>query len=240
MAGDWIKMRKSLVTDGRIVRMMSALQADRFRTIGGLLSAWCLLDEQTEDGGLDGYTRDAFDEFVGFPGLASAMISVGWLTETSQGLMAPNFTEHNGATAKRRAQDSVRKMSARQADKCPVDSGRKPEQEKRREEKSIKQTNNGKSDVIFAFDSEAFRETWDKWRRHRIEKQRPLGQTEEQEQNRDIYPFGETEAIAMIEYSIRRGCIGLLTNGEHKRPEAKGGKFSSGKKGIMDYVNEQI
>lgn len=117
MAGDWIKMKTSLPKDPRIVRMASALKADRLRTVGGCLSAWCLADELTEDGHLDGYTPDLLDELVGLPGLARAMESVGWLIITPEALEFPRFHEHNGKSAKRRAQDSVRKMSARQADK---------------------------------------------------------------------------------------------------------------------------
>lgn len=132
MAGDWIKMRKTLPADPRVVRMMSALKADRFRTLGGVLSAWCLLDDQTEDGRLEGYTPEVFDEVVGFPGLSRAMQSVGWLDIGDNYLAAPRFSEHNGKTAKRRAQDAVRKMSAREADKTRTDCG----PEKRREEKS--------------------------------------------------------------------------------------------------------
>jgi hypothetical protein len=143
MSGDWIKMRKSLAGDPRVVRMMSALKADRFRTIGGLFSAWCLLDEQTEDGLLENYTPQIFDDFVGFQGLANAMILVGWLEESPQGLVAVNFTEHNGQTAKRRAQDSVRKMSAREADKTRTKPGQNPDQ--RREEKRIVEKREKKS-----------------------------------------------------------------------------------------------
>lgn len=134
MAGDWIKMRKSLLADPRVVRISSALKADRLRTLGGLLSAWCLIDEQTEDGNLEGYTPEIFDDLVGCPGLARAMASVGWLTIENESLMAPRFEEHNGQTAKRRAQDSVRKMSARGADKCPPEKRTKSGPEKRREE----------------------------------------------------------------------------------------------------------
>jgi len=133
MAGDWIKMRKTLPTDPRIVRIMSALKADRFRTLGGVLSAWCLFDDQTEDGQLDGYTPEVFDEVVGFPGLARAMAAVGWLEIGPDYLKAPRFFEHNGQSAKRRAQEAVRKMSARDADKMRQNCG----PEKRREEKSI-------------------------------------------------------------------------------------------------------
>ena len=112
-------MRKSLPTDPRVVRISSALKADRLRTIGGLMSAWCLLDEQTEDGKLEGYTPEIFDDIVGFPGLASAMEKVGWMEFGDGFIAAPRFHEHNGQSAKRRAQDSVRKVSARKADKCP-------------------------------------------------------------------------------------------------------------------------
>ena len=143
MAGDWIKMRKSLLGDPRVVRIMSALRADRFRTIGGLFSAWCLLDEQTEDGMLCGYTAEVFDEVVGIQGLAKAMQSVGWLVISPQGVAAPNFTEHNGKSAKRRDQENVRKMSARHADKMQTESAlekRREEKSDRREEKKIEET----------------------------------------------------------------------------------------------------
>ncbi len=136
MAGDWIKMQKSLPRDPRVVRISSALKADRLRTVGGLLSAWCLFDEQTEDGKLEGYTPELMDEIVGFQGLARAMESVGWLEIGDGFLSVPRFDEHNGQSAKRRAQDSVRKMSARKADKRPQSKQTKGGPEKRREEKN--------------------------------------------------------------------------------------------------------
>jgi hypothetical protein len=128
MAGDWIKIRKCLPNDPRIVRMASALKADRFRTLGGVLSAWCLFDEHTDSGHLDGYTPELLNEVVGFPGLAEAMKSVGWLEVGKNFLMAPRFEKHNGKTAKRRCQETVRKLSARHADK------KRSREEKRREE----------------------------------------------------------------------------------------------------------
>ena len=119
MAGDWIKMQKSLPRDPRVIRIASALNADRLRTVGGLFSAWCLFDEQTENGKLEAYTPALLDELVGCPGLARAIESVGWL-EIGDGFLAvPRFDEHNGQSAKRRAQDANRKQSAREADKCP-------------------------------------------------------------------------------------------------------------------------
>ena len=78
MAGEWIKMRKSLLADGRVIKMSSALKADRLRTVGGLFAAWCLFDEQTENGTLAGYTPEVLDELIHFKGMARAMESVGW------------------------------------------------------------------------------------------------------------------------------------------------------------------
>ena len=133
MAGDWIKIRKCLPNDPRIVRMASALKADRFRTLGGCLSAWCLFDEHTECGRLDGYTPELLDEVIGFPGLAGGMEAVGWLEVGDSFLLAPRFEKHNGKSAKRRCQESDRKRSARHAD-GKADRKRTRE-EKRREER---------------------------------------------------------------------------------------------------------
>lgn len=128
MAGDWIKVRKCLPNDPRIVRMASALKTDRFRTLGGVLSAWCLFDEHTDCGRLDGYTAELLDEVVGFPKLAAAMEAVGWLVVGDGFLVAPRFEKHNGKTAKRRCQETDRKRSARDADR------KRTIEEKRREE----------------------------------------------------------------------------------------------------------
>lgn len=136
MAGDWIKLRKCVITHPRLVRTMSALNADRLRTLGGIVSAWCLLDEQTSDGKLEGYTPEILDELVGLQGLSRAMEAAGWLIITESGLQAPEFEKHNGSTAKRRAQESDRKMSARNADKCPQPKQTNCGPEKRREKKN--------------------------------------------------------------------------------------------------------
>ena len=127
-------MQKSLPRDPRVIRISSALKADRLRTVGGLFSAWCLFDEQTEDGTLEGYTPEILDDLIGFPGLAMAMHSVGWLDIEGDSLRVPRFNEHNGQSAKRRAQDVVRKMSARKADKVPQEEKTNCGLEKRREE----------------------------------------------------------------------------------------------------------
>lgn len=134
MAGDWIKMRAELHTHPKIVRMSSALKADRLRVVGGLHSAWCLFDVHSTDGLLHGYTPETLDDLIGFPGFARAMIAVGWLEEEGENLVMPRFDAHNGQSAKRRAQDADRKKKSRKMSACDADKKRTRE-EKRREEK---------------------------------------------------------------------------------------------------------
>lgn len=133
MAGDWIKMRTDLGTSPKVVRMASALKADRMRVIGGLHSAWSLFDAHSEDGVLVGYTPEVLDDLIGWQGFSAALIAVEWLLLDGGNLCLPRFEVHNGQSAKRRAMDldrkrTVRKMSASEADK------KRTREEKRREE----------------------------------------------------------------------------------------------------------
>lgn len=145
MAGDWIKMRTDLQTHPKVVRIVSALNADKcpqsvqilsdkFRVIGALHAVWSLFDAHSVDGILEGYTPEVLDSAIGFPGFTLALASVGWVSVDTQALVLPRFEDHNGQSAKRRAQDAdrkqaVRKMSAPEADK------KRTREEKRREEK---------------------------------------------------------------------------------------------------------
>lgn len=135
----WIKVRTSLGRSPKVVRILSALRADisrtgsvgfvdKLRVVGGLVAVWALFDEQSEDGNLVGYSTEALDDEVGLPGLSAAMVAVEWLFVDGETLALPRFEDHNGASAKRRANDanrkqSVRKTSASDADKSGTKSG---------------------------------------------------------------------------------------------------------------------
>lgn len=137
MAGDWIKMRADLFTHPKVVRISSALKADTLRTVGGLMSAWCLFDAHSDDGRLEGYSPEVLDAHLRWDGFAAAMIAVGWLEhDPTYGLALPRFDTHNGQSAKRRAQDADRKREFRKASAPDADILRTRE-EKRREEVSI-------------------------------------------------------------------------------------------------------
>lgn len=115
MAGDWIKMRVDLQTHPKVVRIASALNADRLRAVGGLHAVWSIFDAHSEDGSLDGYTPAALDDLVGCLGFAQAMSAVGWLLIGEANLALPRFDDHNGQSAKRRAMETQRKRAERMA-----------------------------------------------------------------------------------------------------------------------------
>jgi len=138
MAGDWIKMRVDLQTHPKVVRIMSETDSDKFRVIGGLHAVWAVFDAHSEDGVLHGYTPQFMDTIIGWEGFSEAMIAVGWLEyDGNQVIVMPSFSEHNGKSGKRRAEDAKRKREARKASaKCPQNVRSECGLEKRREEKS--------------------------------------------------------------------------------------------------------
>lgn len=148
MAGDWIKVRCDLQSHPKIVRILSATKSDKFRVIGGLHAVWSVFDAHSEDGVLHGYTPELMDHIIGWDGFAVAMIKVGWLAiAEGESLVMPEFGEHNGQSAKRRAEDQKRKRDNRKpvrilSAECPLESGL----EKRREEKNIKPPKSPKGD----------------------------------------------------------------------------------------------
>jgi hypothetical protein len=133
MVPSWIKMRVDLDRHPKVKRMSRVLKADRLRVIGGLWAVWALFDtydtapaedsgdgpDQPRNGLLEFYTLDDIDDEIRWRGFAAAMSDIGWLAETEQGLVAPDYTEHNGPTAKRRALDTKRKSNGSKAEKNP-------------------------------------------------------------------------------------------------------------------------
>lgn len=124
MAGDWIKMRGSLVTNPKVIRMARFLAEDRcFQdwwtrgtqiscddtvyeicdvtivtrvTVGSLLAVWSAANECADkDGFIRGVTLFEVDEMAGVPSFGRALALVGWCVETDEGVQFPNFDEHN-------------------------------------------------------------------------------------------------------------------------------------------------
>ena len=117
MAGDWIKMRVNLWDDPRVSKMCDLTETGESAVIGGLYWLWSTADQHSEDGVMLGLTIRAIDRKTGINGFGEALVSAGWLADHPEGVRIVRFSEHNGKSAKRRCSESVRKMSARDADK---------------------------------------------------------------------------------------------------------------------------
>jgi hypothetical protein len=215
MAGDWIKMRTDLLTSPKVVRMSSALNADRFRIAGGLLSVWSLFDAHSEDGILIGYDEKMLDELAAWSGFSCAMISVGWLLDNGESLELPRFEDHNGASAKRRAQDSDRKREGRKMSALEADKNRTRE-EKRRED--ISNTNvldkPAKFDPVSLGDfmPTELAEWWGKWVKYRRERKLSTKEPTWKAQAEKLTTWGKEghNPCEIIEASITNGWAGLF------------------------------
>ncbi len=141
MAGDWIKMRTNLSEDPAVVRLASGMNMDRYAIVGRLHRIWAWANEHSIDGQCVPVDGDFLDSLVLTPGFADQLRAVGWLSGDDGALCFPNFSRHNGESAKARALDAMRKRVSRsQSAKCPVTTRTELGPEKRRGEKSIKKT----------------------------------------------------------------------------------------------------
>lgn len=143
MAGEWIKVRTNLWDDPRIGQLCELTSQGEATVIGGLYWLWATADEHSADGQLHGMTVRTIDRKTGIPGLGQALVTIGWLNDNAEGVTVARFDEHNGASAKTRAQTAKRvanhKSNAKvtQAALPKSDgavSGALPREDKRREE----------------------------------------------------------------------------------------------------------
>jgi len=108
MAGEWIKVRTNLWDDPRIGQLCEITDQGEAAVIGGLYWLWATADEHSSDGLLSGMTTRTIDRKTGVPGLGKALVTIGWLSESDDGVTVERFDEHNGASAKQRAQTAKR------------------------------------------------------------------------------------------------------------------------------------
>lgn len=130
MAGDWIKWVKGLSRRAEVLEMARALKTDRRIVACACMELWEWADTETQDGHIKGATSAFIDGLVALPGFASAIEAVGWLRSTEQGITLTRWDRHNGASAKKRAQD-VERQQRHRANKSVTDSSRHDRDKKR-------------------------------------------------------------------------------------------------------------
>lgn len=112
--GHWIKMFKALWDHPKVASMCEILKCTEALLIGALFRLWSLADTHSTDGRLD-LSAFALNRKVGVEGFAEAVTAVGWLEIGNGFVVVVRFDEHNGQSAKRRAQDAVRAAKYRQS-----------------------------------------------------------------------------------------------------------------------------
>lgn len=152
MAGDWIKMRASLLTNPKVngiaraleknPRVTRAILADgneaperyvtryvmRSVTIASLLTLWTAANEHTHNGQFHNCDLTDVDDIVGLPGFGDALVTVGWAhyDTDNNSVTLPNFEEYNTAGKRRTAGSSAdrqRRYRERQKAKKQAESG---------------------------------------------------------------------------------------------------------------------
>lgn len=109
MAGEWIKVRTNLWDDPRVGKLVESTDTSEATIIGALYWLWATADEHsTNDGILHGMTLRTIDRKTGVQGFGAAMVAIDWLEELPNGVRLTRFDEHNGESAKTRAQTAKR------------------------------------------------------------------------------------------------------------------------------------
>lgn len=239
--GDWIKMRTALSTHPKVVHILSATCTDKFSVIGGLFAVWAVFDTHSTDGRLVGYTPKSLDHVIGWEGFSQAMIEVNWLIyDGNQTIELPEFNEHNGQSAKRRAEDQKRKKLSRQnpqyvqelsddiADKMRTGSGLEGERDKRKR----KAKTSPSPPLVLTLPDWLPQDVWDAYLKMRVRIRKPA--TEEAKvlaiQKLDVLRLGGHDVRAILQQSVLNSWQGLFP--------LKGTDLAGGKRSAIEQRNE--
>ena len=146
----WIKVRTNLHEDPRVLCLSSKLSCPVLQTVGMLVRLWSYADGHSTDGLLRLIDFDAIDDLVGHQGFCAALQNVGWVEQAEgEGVILPRFEQHNGQTAKTRAQAARavqrhRAKAAADGNAETVSRGEERREEKKRESARSRSKGGGK------------------------------------------------------------------------------------------------
>lgn len=113
MAGDWIKWQKGLSWKPKVLQISKKVNLSRRETATVLMELWEWADEITDNGHAVGVTFVTVDTRTNVTGLSQAMCDVGWLCETSDGVLFHDFERHNSNSSRARLLSNERKRRQR-------------------------------------------------------------------------------------------------------------------------------
>lgn len=113
MAGMWIEWEKGLVRKPEVLRIARTLQCTPQHAAACCMLVWEWAEDVTENGMIPGVTAADVSFAAGVPGIGEAMAAAGWLMDTGDAVVLPNWERHNGEPAKRRALNALRMRVSR-------------------------------------------------------------------------------------------------------------------------------
>lgn len=264
MSVDWIKMQPDLYRHPKVILMAErlmdpreplgryvnqncqcsmaiTLNVMRNATVGALVSVWGVTRHRGKRDGhnlsLPGHTLEVIDGIADIPGFGAAMELVGWLIDTGDSIVLPNFfRELNvdplaAAIEKRREGDRKRKRKSRDVSRGRSRDGHGtiPPKSKSKS-KSINTPltpHSGEEEIArpadnparpkkpapaipAELDTEEFRVAWAAWEKHRREIKKTLTPTTLERQFKTLLGFGVARAIRALENSIEQGYTGIV------------------------------
>jgi len=117
MAGLWIEWEKGLVRKPEVLRIARTMQCTPQHAAACCMMVWEWAEDVTENGVIPGVTAAEVSFAAGVAGIGEAMVAAGWLLESGDSIVLPNWDRHNGEPSKRRAVDALRKRVQRREDR---------------------------------------------------------------------------------------------------------------------------
>lgn len=157
MAGDWMKVEKLTPDKPEIAILARKLGTSKGEAFLNWFRVYSWADGITCPGFVPHLSLEDADELSrAAPGTCAALAStqIGWLSAGDDGIHFRNWERHNGKSAKSRALETEKKREQRSKRPafvphlsriCPDDNGTESGPEKRREEKSNKETKGKKN-----------------------------------------------------------------------------------------------
>jgi hypothetical protein len=114
MAGDWIKVEHVTPDKPEIYQIAGLLNVTPEDAFGRCMRIWIWADQQSLNGHAINVTFVTLSSIARHASFAEALANVGWLVDNGDGTVTfPNFENHNGETAKKRAVDNKRQKNHR-------------------------------------------------------------------------------------------------------------------------------
>lgn len=130
-------MRVNLRTHPKTIRLAAKLGVSKNEAVGCLHAAWVLADQHADEEGRLDIPSGEVDALIEQSGFCVALAAVGWLLIGDDWIQFVDYREHNGATAKARAENTRRQRVSRKKRDTPsrdVRDKSATREEKRREE----------------------------------------------------------------------------------------------------------